>query len=92
MRSKPVFGDAGSAKLRTVMTRACRIAGIPLSSPHDLRHRRISLLYLRGMRWARIGEQVGQRDLAVTANTYIHVLMDETEVDYAELLGDPGQA
>jgi hypothetical protein len=34
-------------------------AGIPLFSPHDLRHRRISLLHLRGMPWARIGEQVG---------------------------------
>jgi hypothetical protein len=31
--------------------------------------------------------QVGQRDLAVTANTYTHVLTDETELDYAALLG-----
>jgi hypothetical protein len=36
--------------------------------------------------WARIGEQVGQRNLAVTANTYSHVLLDETELDYAALL------
>ncbi len=36
-------------------------------------HRRISLLHLRGVPWVRIGEQVGQRDLAVTANTYSHV-------------------
>jgi hypothetical protein len=35
---------------------------------------------------ARIGEHVGQRNLAVTANTYSHVLSDETEIDYAELL------
>jgi hypothetical protein len=33
--------------------------------------------------WARIGEHVGQRNLAVTANTYTHVLTDEAEVDYA---------
>jgi hypothetical protein len=38
------------------------------------------------MPWARIGELVGQRDLAVTANTYTHVLVDEIELDYAELL------
>jgi hypothetical protein len=38
----------------------------------------------------RIGEFVGQRNLAVTANTYTHVLFDEAEVDYAELLsGSP---
>ena len=28
---------------------------------HDLRHGRISLLHLRGVPWARIGEFVGQR-------------------------------
>jgi hypothetical protein len=38
------------------------------------------------MPWARIGELVGQRNLAVTANTYSHVLADETEVEYAALL------
>jgi hypothetical protein len=28
-------------------------------SPHDLRHRRISLVHLRGVPWARIGASVG---------------------------------
>ena len=64
-----------------------RAAGMPLFSPHDLRHRRISLLHLRGMLWARIGEQVGQRNLAVTANVYSHVLADERELNYSGLLG-----
>ena len=61
--------------------------GVPAFSPHDLRHRRISLEHLRGQPWARIGELVGQRNLAVTANTYTHVLVDEAEIDYAALLG-----
>ncbi len=39
-----------------------------------------------GVPWARIGEHVGQRNLAVTANTYTHVLVDESEIDYATLL------
>jgi integrase len=55
-------------------------------APHDLRHRRISLLHLRGVPWARIGEFVGQRNLSVTADTYTHVLVDERELDYAKLL------
>ena len=59
---------------------------MPLFSPHDLRHRRISLLHLRGVPWAVIGQRVGQRNLAVTANTYTHVLADETELDYEALL------
>jgi hypothetical protein len=49
-------------------------------------HRRISLLHLGGVPWARIGEHVGQRNLAVTANTYTHVLVDEIEIDYAALV------
>jgi integrase len=68
---------------------ACRAAAIPLWSPHDLRHRRISLLHAQGRPWARIGEWVGQRNLAVTANTYTHVLTDEAELDYAALLPTP---
>jgi integrase len=68
------------------IAKACRALAIPTFSPHDLRHRRISLLHLRGMPWARIGEWVGQKDLAVTANTYTHLLTDETELDYRSLL------
>jgi integrase len=81
-----LFAGSGADPLRTAIAKACRAAAIPLWSPHDLRHRRISLLHLRGMPWARIGEFVGQRNLAVTANTYTHVLVDEDELSYEELL------
>jgi integrase len=83
-----LFTGVGADRLRTAIARACKAAGIPTFSPHDLRHRRISLLHLRGVPWARIGEQVGQRNLAVTANVYSHVLTDETELDYARLIAD----
>ena len=82
-----MFVGATADRLRTAITRACTAAGVPTFSPHDLRHRRISLLHLGGVPWARIGEHMGQRNLAVTANTYTHVLVDETELDYAELVG-----
>jgi integrase len=59
---------------------------VPAFSPHDLRHRRISLLHLAGAAWARIGEHVGQRSLRVTADTYSHVLVDERELDYSALM------
>jgi len=81
-----LFADSGSDALRTSIAKACRALGIPLWSPHDLRHRRISLLHLRGVPWVRIGAQVGERDLAVTANTHSHVMLDEGELDYAALL------
>jgi integrase len=81
-----LFAGSGADALRTAIAKACKAEGIPLFSPHDLRHRRVSLLHLRGVPWARIGEFVGQRNLAVTANTYSHVLIDEAEVNYAVLL------
>jgi integrase len=81
-----LFAASGADALRTAIAKACKATGVPLWSPHDLRHRRVSLLHLRGVPWARIGEQVGQRNLAVTANTYTHVLADEREMDYAALL------
>jgi hypothetical protein len=65
-----VFDGFGGDRFRTAVTRACTAVGVPAFSPHDLRHRRISLLHRAGIPWARIGEHVGQRNLAVTANTY----------------------
>jgi len=47
-------------------------------------------MHLRGIPWARIGEFVGQRNLAVTANTYTHVLADESELDLEALLCSAG--
>jgi integrase len=81
-----VFQGFGGDRFRTAIARACTAAGVPAFSPHDLRHRRISLLHLGGVPWARIGEHVGQRSLAVTANTYTHVLVDEAELDHERML------
>ena len=83
---RPVFGGFGADRFRTALKRACTAAGVPTFSPHDLRHRRVSLLHAQGETWARIGEQVGHADLVTTARTYTHVLGDEAELDYALLL------
>jgi integrase len=48
-----LFGDVGANRLRTAITRACRAAGVPVFSPHDLRRRRISLLHRQGRRGPR---------------------------------------
>ena len=81
-----VFESVTSERLRTALTRACRAAAVPAFSPHDLGHRRVSLLHLGGMPWARIGELVGHDDLVTTARTYTHVVVDEREFDYDTLL------
>lgn len=72
-----VTGD----RLRTAIARACRAAGVPVFSPQDLRHRRISPLHKQGFSWAEIGSLVGQRSKVVTADTYTHVLGDYREVE-----------
>jgi integrase len=76
-----VFADFTADRLRTAITRACTATGTPLFSPHDLRHRRISLWHRSGVPWAQIGQWVGQRSLAVAADTYTHVLADDAELD-----------
>jgi integrase len=80
---QPVFRGLTQERLRTAIARACKASGTPSWSPHDLRHRRISLWHRQGETWALIGARVGQRSLAVTADTYTHVLLDDRELDYA---------
>src|SRR5262249_8377559 len=82
----PLFAIGSDDRLRMAIWRACRDAGVPSWSPHDLRHRRISLLHHDGETWAEIGAKVGQRNLSVTADRYTHAMMDYTEIDRAKLL------
>ena len=84
---RPVFPGVTQEKLRTAIARACKASGTPTWSPHDLRHRRISLWHRQGETWALIGARVGQRSLSVTADTYTHVLLDDRELDHASLVG-----
>ena len=83
---RQVFMGFGADKFRTAITRACTASGVPTFSPHDLRHRRVSLLHLAGMPWARIGELVGHGDVVTTARTYTHVVASEDELNYAMLI------
>lgn len=81
-----LFAASGADALRTSIAKACAALQIPLFSPHDLRHRRVSLLHRQGKSWAEIGALVGQRSARVTSDIYTHVLLDDREVDYAKLL------
>jgi integrase len=87
-RGRPLFRGVGADRLRVAIARGCKAAGIPVFSPHELRHRRISLLHRQGRTWAEIGRLVGQRKLSLTADTYTHVLSDGRELDYPTLLAE----
>ena len=82
----PLFRELTADRLRTAIARACKAVGVPVFSPHDLRHRRVSVLHRQGRTWAEIARFVGQRKLSITADTYTHVLIDGREVDYDSLL------
>jgi integrase len=83
-----LFAESGADALRTSIAKACKALAVPLWSPHDLRHRRISLLHRQGRSWAEIAAFVGQRKLSLTADTYTHVLLDDREVDYGGVLAE----
>lgn len=87
----PLFADVTADRLRMAIARACRDAGVTHFGPHDLRHRRISLMHRQGVDWATIGARVGQRNLATTANTYTHVMVDPAEVDWRASLSRAGR-
>ena len=82
----PLFAGVTDARLRMAIIRACKAAGVPHFTPHDLRHRRVSLLHKQGRTWAEIGRFVGQKKISETADRYTHVLVDSREADYGELL------
>jgi integrase len=86
--SSPLFLGCSGDRLRTAIARACKATGTPLWSPHDLRHRRISLLHRQGRSWAEIARFVGQRKLSLTADTYTHVLIDGQELHCGAILMD----
>ena len=79
-----VFAGFGTDRFRTAITRACKAAGAPLFSPHDLRHRRASLWHLSGVPAAEASSWLGH-SAQEHLKTYAHVVIDRTEIDYTAL-------
>jgi integrase len=68
----PVFPGVTDDQLRKAMERACKTAEIPSYSPHDLRHRRITLWHYDGVPAREIQDRVGHSWLSTTLDTYTH--------------------
>jgi integrase len=84
----PVFTGFGADRFRTAITRACKAAGVPSFSPHDLRHRRATLWQLAGVPAIQGAAWLGHSPVE-HAKTYGHAqLVDRSEIDYADVL-DP---
>jgi integrase len=82
---RPLFPRVTEDGLRNAMLRACRLAEIPTYSPHDLRHRRITLWHHAGVATKVIQERVGHARAAITLDVYAHV-MPLSEVPSSDLI------
>lgn len=80
------FAGFGADRFRTAITRACRAAGVPAFSPHDLRHRRATLWHLAGVPPVEAAAWLGHSPTE-HLRTYAHAtLSDRSELDYAAML------
>lgn len=68
-----VFGGKPGT-IRRAMDRACKHAGVPLYSPHDLRHRRASLWHGQGVTLRDLMERGGWARSEIAIETYSHVM------------------
>jgi integrase len=81
-----VFAGFGSDRFRTAVTRACKAAGVPSMSPHDLRHRRATLWHLASVPVAEAAAWLGHSG-AEHLKTYAHANLDDrSALDYAALV------
>jgi integrase len=80
-----VFAGFDGDRFRTALGRACKAAGVPLISPHDLRHRRATLWHLSGMPVAEAAGWLGH-SAQEHLRTYAHATLDRAEIDVPTLL------
>lgn len=55
---------------------ACKAAGLPVANPHALRHAHASALLAGGEDLAAVSRRLGHASVAITAETYSHLLED----------------
>lgn len=89
---RPVFTDADGAphvpmRITTTFRRLVRRLPVPTIRLHDLRHTHASLLLQAGVSIKVVSERLGHRTIALTMDTYTHVL-PAVDRDAAERLGD----
>jgi len=69
-----VFQGLQLSAARQAMTRACREAKVPHYSPHDLRHRRITIWHQSGVPARELAERAGHARPSMSLDVYSHVM------------------
>lgn len=72
--ARQVFPDLTPGGLYGAMTRACRTAGLPDFTPHDLRHRRASLWHAQGVTDRELSRRIGHSRPSLSLDVYSHVI------------------
>lgn len=75
--SRRVFPGANRNTVGNAIRNGCKTAGIASYSPHDLRHRYISLKLKEGVPVTEVAAQVGHARTSLTLDTYAHVLVED---------------
>jgi integrase len=75
--TRAVFPGANKNTIGNAIRNACRSAGVAAYSPHDLRHRYISVKIREGVPVTEIAAQVGHSRTSLTLDTYAHVLVED---------------
>jgi integrase len=75
--TRRVFPGANRQTIGNAMRNGCKTAGLASYSPHDLRHRYISVKIREGVPVTNIATHVGHSRKSLTLDTYAHVLIDE---------------
>jgi integrase len=71
---RQLFPGLNEGTMRDAIGRACRSRGIPLYSPHDLRHRRGSLWHAGGMSARELAERMGHSKASMSLDVYTHTM------------------
>lgn len=67
-------GPHNRNNVRRSLTALCKRAGVPVLTPHEIRHCHASLLLAAGVPIKVVSERLGHRDITTTLETYQHLL------------------
>jgi integrase len=83
--TRHVFQGVTASRIRTSMATACTTAGIPVYTPHDLRHRRLSLWHGQGVPVKELAARAGHARASMTLDVYSHVMpLEEVSTEFLE--------
>lgn len=78
-----VFRNVTRESATAAMRRACQLAGITAFSPHDLRHRRLSLWHAQGVTARELASRAGHSKASMTLDVYSHVVVDARDDEWS---------